>query len=152
MKEKLSLRARALNYLARREMSRQELAQKLAPHAQNEIELTTLLDEFAQRGWQSDERFAENFINSRSSRYGARRIEEELKHKGIDEDLIKEHRTDKQQEVENALAVLQKKFSTLPASPEEKNKQMRFMAYRGFGFDAINAAFSLRKQMIEDEQ
>ena len=144
--KKISLRARALNYLSRREMSRAELATKLAPFAESKEELDALLQEFGARNWQSDERFTENFMASRSKKYGSRRLIEELKNKGVDPDLIRSHKLDKATEVENALAVLQKKFTQLPQTPEEKNKQMRFLAYRGFDFEVVHQAFSLWKE------
>ena len=149
VKTPISLRSRALNYLSRKEMSRQELAQKLAPYTEDPQELTDLLEEFARHRWQSDERFTESFIASRSHKYGARRLSEELRHKGVDENLIKTHQISKEAEIQNALAILQKKFAHLPQSPEEKNKQMRFLAYRGFDFDIIHTVFSLRKENQE---
>lgn len=51
--DKATLEARALRYLARREYSRHELAQKLSAYAnsmRNE-ELTTVLDDLEQRGF-----------------------------------------------------------------------------------------------------
>ncbi len=150
MKKPVSLRSRALNYLSRKEMSRQELAQKLAPYAEDSQELTELLEEFARHHWQSDERVTESFIASRSHRYGSRRLSEALRHKGVDENLIQMHQISKEEEIQNALAVLQKKFAHLPQSPEEKNKQMRFLAYRGFDFDIIHTVFSLRKENQEE--
>ena len=144
--KKLSLRARALNYLSRRELSRAELAHKLAPYAESAEELENLLQEFSDRNWQSDERYTESYMASRSKKYGSRRLTEALKNKGVAPELIRNHQIDKAVEVENALAVLQKKFTHLPQSAEEKNKQMRFLAYRGFDFDIIHQAFSLWKE------
>ncbi len=66
--KKLSLRARALNYLSRREISRVELARKLAPYAESQEELDNLLQEFSDRNWQSDERYTESFMASRSKK------------------------------------------------------------------------------------
>ena len=144
--KKLSLRARALNYLSRREISRAELTRKLTPYAESQEELEKLLQEFSDHNWQSDERYTESFIASRSKKYGTRRLTEELKNKGVDPDLIRSHQVDKATEAKNALAVLQKKYTHLPQSAEDKNKQMRFLAYRGFDFDIIHQAFSLWKE------
>ncbi len=148
--KKLSLRARALNYLSRREISRVELARKLAPYAESQEELDNLLQEFSDRNWQSDERYTESFMASRSKKYGARRLTEELKNKGVDSELIHAYQPDKATQIENALAVLQKKYPHLPQTPEEKNKQMRFLAYRGFDFDVIHQAFSLWKDVQDN--
>ena len=49
MKTPPSLRQRALNILARREISRAELAKKLQPYCEDADELQTLLDDLAAR-------------------------------------------------------------------------------------------------------
>ncbi|MBI3145525.1 MAG: recombinase RecX, partial [Pseudogulbenkiania sp.] len=54
-----SLKARAVDLLSRREHSRRELERRLAPFADSAEQLAALLDELAERGWQSDNRFAE---------------------------------------------------------------------------------------------
>ena len=43
-RQPLSLKARALGYLSRREHSRAELRRKLAPHAESADEVEALLD------------------------------------------------------------------------------------------------------------
>ena len=60
-KATLSLRERALGYLTRREYSRQELYRKLQPHVADE-DLDALLDEFKQRNWLSDARYADQMV------------------------------------------------------------------------------------------
>ncbi|MDP2851999.1 MAG: recombination regulator RecX, partial [Gallionella sp.] len=65
-KPELSLRARALQYLARREYSRAELRGKLLPYAGADGDpdrsqpenLDALLDDLTARGWLSDARAA----------------------------------------------------------------------------------------------
>ena len=76
MKAEKSLRARALDLLSRGEYSRLQLAQKLAKHSEDEAEISALLDDLAERGWQSDERYAEVLIHSKSQRLGNRRLQQ----------------------------------------------------------------------------
>ena len=106
----ISLRARALQWLATREHSRQELRDKLArwvrasalvaqatwrasdepaspgpgddaPGSLDDID--ALLDQLARDGLLSDARFVESRVHARSGRFGNRRIEHELKHHGV---------------------------------------------------------------------
>ncbi|HSD54754.1 MAG TPA: recombination regulator RecX, partial [Burkholderiales bacterium] len=49
MKKDLSLRERAVAFLARREHTRAELARRLAPHANDPGEIEPLLDELVRR-------------------------------------------------------------------------------------------------------
>jgi regulatory protein len=133
-----SLEARALKFLSRREHSRAELSKKLAPHAENELELEALLDSLQSRGWLSDARFAEAVVASRRARFGAARIASELKRKGVPVELVSAHSVKlRESELDAAKGVWKKKFGRLPASPGEKGKQIRFLESRGFASEVI---------------
>ncbi len=135
-----TLRARALAMLARGEYSRAQLQQKLSPYAETEAQLTALLDDLGQRLWQSDQRFAELLVHSKGQRFGNRRLRQELTAKGVDEAIIRATVPDAAAELERACAVLCKKFKIPATTPADKQRQMRFLAYRGFGMDTIQAA------------
>lgn len=138
MKPEKSLRGRALDLLSRREYSRAELRQKLLPYAEENIdELDELLDELAARNWQSDARFAEAFVHSKSSKHGRFRLQQALAAKGIDREMAAEFMPDEQDELLHAREVLQKKFKQPAQTPQEKQKQIRFLLYRGFAMDTV---------------
>lgn len=136
MKTEKSLKARALDYLSRRDYSRWELKRKLASYAEDE-EVDALLDELAARHWQSDERFVESFIHSKSQKHGSLRLKQALTMKGVDEATIASFLPDKDAELETARAVLQKKFKQPAQNQQEKQKQIRFLLYRGFQMDVV---------------
>ena len=121
MRPTKSLRARALDILARREVSRQQLYRKLAPYAEDPDELEAVLAEFAERNWQSDERYTEAYIHSKSQKHGTQRLKQALAAQGIDEALIREHLPDARAEQAHA-------------------NQLRFLVYRGFDLDTANHA------------
>jgi regulatory protein len=128
-----NLRARALKALGRREHSRQELQVKLQPFAQDSNELDALLDELEKRGWLSEARFVEQLTTTRRRKFGAARIVNELREKGVSDDAISAAQAQlKAGEVEAARAVWKKKFGKLPRSLQERGKQARFLAGRGF--------------------
>ncbi len=137
-----SLRTRAIEYLSRREHSRHELKRKLSAFEEDSAVIETLLDDLAAREWQSDSRYAEMLVHSKSYKHGIRRLKQNLSTQGISDDIIDEHLPSRQEEKEAAINVLHKKFKSKPASMPEKAKQMRFLAYRGFSMDAIQAAIS----------
>ena len=138
-KPEVSLRARALQYLARREHSRAELSAKLLPHVQEGDDVEALLDDLAKRNWLSDERVTEQIVQHRRSRFGTQRIIHELRQKGIAEELISAALPElKEGELAAAHEVWQRKFGTLPQDNKEKVKQMRFLQSRGFGFEVIS--------------
>ncbi|WP_090865756.1 recombination regulator RecX [Paraburkholderia diazotrophica] len=128
-----SLKGRALGYLSRREYSRAELSRKLAPYAEEGESIDGLMDSLESEGWLSDSRFAESLINRRASRMGAGRIVGELKRHSVGQALVEEVSAQlRETELARAQAVWRKKFGQLPETPNERAKQARFLAARGF--------------------
>jgi regulatory protein len=145
-KPELSLRTRALQYLARREYSRAELRGKLLQYAPADKsfeqlpqeELDALLDDLTARGWLSDARAATQLLHAKRNRFGTQRITHELRQKGIAEELIAAALPAlKESELDAAREVWQRKFGMLPQHDREKARQIRFLQSRGFGFEVI---------------
>ncbi len=142
-KPELSLRARALLYLARREYGRAELREKLLPYAAEDSEtapadLDVLLDDLTARGWLSDARAAAQLLHAKRPRFGSQRIAHELRQRGIAEEVVEAALpTLKESELAAAREVWQRKFGALPQDGREKARQVRFLQSRGFGFDVI---------------
>lgn len=132
------MRARALQYLARREHSRAELYAKLLPHVHEGEDLNAVLDELEKRGWLSDERAATQLVHAKRSRFGTQRIMHELRQRGIAENLIDDALPQlKETELDAAREVWKRKFGTAPQDEKEKAKQVRFLQSRGFGLDVV---------------
>jgi regulatory protein len=137
-KPEISLRVRAMRYLARREHSRAELHGKLLPHVQEGEDLAAVLDELEKRNWLSDARAATQWVDAKRSRFGTQRIAHELRQKGIAENLIAEAiPLLKETELDAAREVWQKKFGIPPQNSKEKAKQVRFLQSRGFSMEVI---------------
>ncbi len=145
-KEK-SLLARALGYLARREHSRAELSRKLSLHAETAVQLQRLLDQLESEKLLSDRRFTDSLVRSRSERFGAARIRQELRVHGIDDALVREAVSDlARTERQRARAVWRRKFGTPPADAAERARQVRFLAQRGFSGEVIRRVVSGRDE------
>ena len=124
--------------LARREHSRDELARKLGPHAESAEQIETLLHQLVARGWLSEARFAESRANTLSRKFGSRKIEYDLRSRGVSDEIVE--RTLQQaraQELANCRAAWQKKFRALPQDAAERGRQMRFLAGRGFSAEVV---------------
>ncbi|WP_414718633.1 recombination regulator RecX [Trinickia sp.] len=133
-----SLKARALEYLSRREYSRSELARKLAPFAEEQDDLDALIDSLERDGWLSDARFAESVLHRRAARMGTNRIVSELRRHALDDALIETVGAQlRETELARAQAVWRKKYGQLPQTPAERAKQARFLAARGFSHAII---------------
>lgn len=132
----------ALNYLSRREYSRKELVDKLVAkgfaRSDAEQEVALLKD----KGWQSDERFAESLLRSRlAAGYGPYYIERDLGMKGIDQDMT--HALIYEGEID---WVKQAKDSCLrhfggervgDKDQKEHQKWYRYLSYKGFSLEQI---------------
>ncbi|MFP8781125.1 recombination regulator RecX [Hydrogenophaga sp. RWCD_12] len=136
--DKISLKGRALRLLAGREHSRAELEKKLAPHEEEPGELQRALDELQAKGFISDRRVVESVIHRRGARLGASRVKQELQAKGISLDCMADALESlRGTELQRAREVWRKKFGEPAADPAGRARQMRFLASRGFGAEAI---------------
>lgn len=144
LQPKLSLRARALQLLARRDHSRLELERKLAADNPDPDELAALLTELERRGWLSDSRLVEQKIARAQGRYGPRRVLTELKEKGVEGDML-ERAGEKLRdaELENAREVWRKRFGKPPVDLKDRARQARFLQGRGFSADVIRRVLKL---------
>lgn len=132
------LKSRALGCLARREHSRLELARKLAPHAASQELLEGLLTELEGRKLLSNSRFAENRAHALSRKYGSARIRQDLKSKGVPEDIASRVAPGCD-DLERARTILARKYRQPAQSREEQAKRMRFLQSRGFSYDTIRS-------------
>jgi len=149
------LRCAAVDLLSRRDHSRLELQRKLLPKASSTEELETLLNELAERHWQSDERFAEAFVNSRVQRgHGPLRMQQELRTKGVNaEDISAAMDQADSDWHQSAISVAVKKFGRCPDLSDLKLKARvyRFLAYRGFNGSQINHVLDHLGSVIADD-
>ncbi len=129
------LKARALRHLVRREHSRAELARKLAPHAASPAAIDAVLESLLAKKQLSEERFAEGRARVLSRKYGAAKIRQDLKAKGVDRELI--DRVSTEGELERASGILNRKYREPATTLEERARRMRFLQNRGFSQDVI---------------
>jgi regulatory protein len=135
----LSLTGRALRLLSTREHSRAELERKLAPFETEPGTLTRVLDTLQAKDFINEARVVDSVLHRRASRLGAQRIKQELQAKGLEPEAVAQAVTQlRGSELERAREVWRKKFGTQPTNAQERGKQMRFLASRGFGGDTIH--------------
>jgi regulatory protein len=137
-----SLRGRAIAALSRREHSRKELYAKLLPLAADHDQLETTLNALESEGLLSDQRCAESVGRVRGSKYGMARVRHELQQKGIEGPALESVVDDlRASELERLQQVWAKKFGRAPETADERQKQHRFLAQRGFSAEAIGQLF-----------
>lgn len=134
----------AQGLLAQREHSKQELSKKLLAKGFDKADVECALDILIRDGLQSDERYVEAYINSRSNKgYGPNDIRQHLAQKGISSSIFEQ--VCQQLDIdwlERLEYVWQKKYGKYPLEPKEKAKQKKFLYYRGFDAELINQLFN----------
>ena len=155
----------AFYYLSNRELSRYELRQKLLTKDCDPVAVDALIEEFADKGYQSDERCAAMLIREsiRKGR-GKIHIRQALKSAHITlpdslDALIEQARIDSLtdgtaladddgEEVDwlrLAVEARTRKYGdSIPTTPKEKARQLRFLQYRGFEMGVCLDALKLR--------
>ncbi len=129
----LSLRGRAIKHLARREHSRAELVRKLTPFGVPE-EIHSVLDQLEQNGLLSDARAATAYVRSHAARFGAARMAQTLRTRGISTELIESSLNTEEMpdELQRAREIWQRKFGHVATDRSEWARQARFLQGRGF--------------------
>lgn len=136
-----SLRQRAIRLLARREHTRAELAIKLCSFAPSN-EVYRVLDELASAGFQSDIRFVESYLRTKGYRFGAIKLRQDLRAKGVNEELIECYAAELPPEIERVRSVWRKKFEVAPTNRKEWFRQARFLQSRGFSEQLIRTVLA----------
>jgi len=133
-------RHKAMDLLARREHTRQELVTKLATRDFPEDVAEAVVDRLTEENLQSDVRFTEAFVSMRRKKgQGPIRIQNELQQRGVSQDLQDEY-LDSRDDIWRDMIkqVRQKKFgNSSPKNYQQRAKQARFLQYRGFTSEQI---------------
>jgi regulatory protein len=140
------IRRAAMNALARREHSRQELFKKLLQRFADTQLVSEVLDALCEENLQSDQRYTEAFIRYRKTRgQGPIRIAADLRSSGISEGLLAANLDSKSGDwQELAREVYHKRFGQQPAEDlKALAKQQRFLQYRGFTHEHIKYAIAI---------
>jgi len=133
-----SLKARALRLLARRDHTRAELVQRLAPYAPDAAALDAVLDDCQKQGWLDEQRAVASHLRRRAGQWGSARVQAELRARGVSDDTLQAAGDAlRATEAERARAVWQRRFGAPPADARERARQMRFLAARGFASDVV---------------
>ncbi len=133
---------RALGLLTRREHSRQELVRKLAARGVEPVQAEAAVTKLAEDGWQSDDRFAELLVRSRTAKgYGPLRIRAELATHGLDREAIAAALQAFEGDwTETARDLVRRRFG--PGSPDDQSwrrKVADFLFRRGFAHDTVRS-------------
>lgn len=137
------LKSYALWLLSSREYSQARMLTKLSGRCADKDLVEACISELLESNYLSDERMTQSYVRMAVDKGsdGPIKIASKLMQKGIDRGLINEHLIpDDEIWLENAANTLMKKFKSPATSHEERQKQARFLANRGFTMDQIRYA------------
>lgn len=126
--------------LARREHSRSELERKLGARGFSSDLIAAALDQLESQGLLDDSRFTEVYVRQRVERgYGPLRIQQELRQRGIADDVAREQLASTGVDWQaQALALRRKRFGDAqPQDYNERARQARFLQQRGFSLNDL---------------
>lgn len=134
----------AYRFLTYRPRSKAEIEAKLLDKEFDDIIITQVLFELGRLGYVNDRQFARQWTESRIRLrgFGRRRIELELRAKGVDREIIGEVFAgvfDDGTELETAKQAAEKKYPVMKAlDPETRRRRLAgFLERKGFSFDII---------------
>lgn len=135
----------AVSLLARRDYASGELARTLSKMTENREKIDKALSRLVECGYLDDNRLITHMIDKHvRKKHGPARIKQEIRQKGFSPELV-EQVLEKVDVDWYAMARELKvsKFGDAVASEaKEKNKQIRYLQYKGFSMDMIFEALS----------
>lgn len=142
-------REKALYLLEHRSHSKKELTEKIARTAASRSAAQAAADRMEELGLLNDEAYARDLARDLflRKRYGAMRVKQELKRKGIDGELIDElleQYGGEEEALENIRAVLDKKYAGW--EEDEKTRRRAFAALQRLGY-----SYGLIRQAMQSD-
>ncbi len=141
---------RAANLLAARDYSENELRRRLLRAAYSDATAERVLETLRSRRFVSDERFSAQYVARKAPTRGKRRIYQELRQKGVSEDVAKEALESISEDDENqsAAARAEKFFRRRDSrDPDERQRCIAALVRQGYSFSTARTAVrSVREQ------
>ena len=134
--------------LSKREYSEKEIKEKLLTKFSKKVEkeekselkdqIEEVVQVFIDNKYLSNERYTEAKTRSLINRKnGPKKIEQELKMKGISESLIKQYLSENEDKLSEEILKLKEKYGSIE-DQKEKQKIYRRLLYKGYTYDQVN--------------
>ena len=144
----------ALDALARRDCTAEDLRRKLLEKGYDATIVALLLDALHAEKLLDDRRYMENFVALHAARgQGPIRVRADLSRHGLQGPQVEEYLAAYSDWLAQLRTARQKKFGTpLPNNYAERQRQARFLSYRGFTSAQIRMALGFDVELDSDEQ
>ena len=144
----------ALDALARRDYASEDLRRKLLEKGYDAVVVAPLLDTLRAEKLLDDRRYAENFVAYHAARgLGPLRVRADLRRHGLEGTLVEECLDAFPEWIVHLRQVRQKKFGAkLPSTYADRQRQARFLGYRGFTSAQIRTAIGFDVDLDSDTE
>jgi regulatory protein len=144
----------ALDALARRDHASEDLRRKLLEKGYDAVVVSPLLEALRAEKLLDDRRYAENFVAYHAARgQGPLRVRAELRRHGLEGTLVEECLDAFPEWIVHLRKARQKKFGAeLPSTYADKQRQVRFLGYRGFTGAQIRTALGFDIDLDSDAE
>jgi regulatory protein len=144
----------ALDALARRDHASEDLRRKLLEKGYDAVVVAPLLDALRAEKLLDDRRYTQNFVAYHAARgQGPIRVRADLRRHGLEGTLVEECLDAFPDWIVHLRKSRQKKFGEkLPGTDAEKQRQARFLGYRGFTSAQIRSALGFDSDLDSDTE
>ena len=144
----------ALDALARRDYAAEDLHRKLIGKGYDVAVVAPLLDALRAEKLLDDKRYAENFVTYHAARgQGPMRVRADLRRHGLEGALVEDCLHAFPDWIVHLRKARQKKFGAkLPSDFADKQRQVRFLGYRGFTSAQIRTALGFDIDLDSDDE
>jgi regulatory protein len=144
----------ALDALARRDHASEDLRRKLLEKGYDAVVVAPLLEALRAEKLLDDRRYAKNFVAYHAARgQGPLRVRAELRRHGLEGALVEECLDAFPEWIVQLRKARQKKFGAkLPSTYADKQRQVRFLGYRGFTSAQIRTALGFDIDLDSDAE
>ena len=145
-------RIAALDALARRDHASSDLRRKLRDKGYDGAVVDELVERLVDEKLLNDRRYLQNFVAYHAARgQGPNRVRAELRKLGLQSPDVEPSLDDYPDWIAHLKSARQKKFGTsLPTNYADRQRQARFLAYRGYTGAQIRAALGFDTELDAD--
>lgn len=140
---------KATGYIAKCQKTKKQISDYLLKKGFEADIIDYVLEKLGEYHFVDDELFAKNYVKSKSKNCGKKKIEYELKHKGVDEQIINDSIENYSEDEKTVVPVLEKYLKNKPLDLKTKQKAFRYLMSHGYSSDVASAAIS-RKYKSQD--
>jgi regulatory protein len=142
----------ALDALSRRDHASEELRRKLLDKGYDAAVVASLIERLYAEKLLDDRRYVENFVAYHAARgHGPMRVREDLRKAGVPGEQVESSLAGYPDWIEQLHRAREKKFGApLPSSYADRQRQARFLGYRGFTGAQIRTALGFDTDLDVD--